>query len=95
MRYKSTQAEVCMSWWIWLVASAGLMVAEVLTLSLFLACFALGGVAAAIGAALGLSTASQLALFCAASVAGLVFHPSGVHVQESGLFHQYRRLRGA
>lgn len=62
-----------MMWWIWLVVAAGLMVAEVLTMSFVLACFALGALAAALASILAAGATVQLAAFCLGSLAALVF----------------------
>lgn len=62
-----------MAWWIWLTAAAGLMVAEVLTMSFFLACFGLGALVACAASALAAGATVQLTAFCLGSLVALVF----------------------
>ncbi len=52
-----------MTWTLWLVAAAALLLLEVFTPGFLLACLAVGAVGGAAGAALGLPLEVQLALF--------------------------------
>ncbi len=52
-----------MTWTLWLVAAAALLLLEVFTPGFLLACLAVGAVGGAAGAALGLPLEAQLALF--------------------------------
>ncbi|MEY2752299.1 MAG: hypothetical protein RLZZ570_245 [Bacteroidota bacterium] len=56
-----------MTWTLWLIAAAVLLVLEVFTPGFLLACLAVGAAGASAGAALGLPVEGQLALFSVCS----------------------------
>lgn len=75
------------AWIVWLVIAAALGIAEVTTLTLALGLLAIGGLAGALTAALGLPLVVQLIVFGVTSAAGLaVIRPIAVrHVRQPPL----------